>query len=36
MTFTGRVVAGTLLVLVVSVVVLLWTADFALRRDLEG
>lgn len=36
MTFTGRVVAGTVLVLVVSVVVLLWTADFALRRDLEG
>ena len=36
MTFTGRVVAGTLLVLVVSVAVLLWTADFALRRDLEG
>jgi len=35
-TFTGRVVAGTVLVLVVSVVVLLWTADFALRRDLEG
>lgn len=36
MTFTGRVIAGTLLVLVVSVVVLLWTADIALRRDLEG
>lgn len=36
MTFTGRVIAGTLLVLVVSVVVLLWTADLALRRDLEG
>ncbi|HEX5003786.1 MAG TPA: ATP-binding protein [Gemmatimonadales bacterium] len=36
MTFTGRVVTGTLLVLVVSVAVLLWTADVALRRDLEG
>ena len=36
MTFTGRVISGTLLVLVVSVVVLLWTADLALRRDLEG
>lgn len=36
MTFTGRVVAGTLLVLVVSVMVLLWTADVALRRDLES
>jgi signal transduction histidine kinase len=35
-TFTGRVIAGTLLVLVVSVMVLLWTADVALRRDLEG
>ena len=35
MTFAGRVVAGTLLVLVVSVLVLLWTADVALRRDLE-
>jgi len=33
--FTGRIVSGTLLVLVVSVVVLLWTADVALRRDLE-
>ncbi len=35
MTFTGRVIAGSLLVLVTSVVVLLWTADVALRRDLE-
>jgi len=35
-TFTGRVITGTLLVLVVSVVVLSWTADLALRRDLEG
>jgi signal transduction histidine kinase len=35
-TFAGRVVAGTLLVLVVSVLVLLWTADVALRRDLES
>lgn len=35
MTFAGRVVAGTVLVLVVSVLVLLWTADVALRRDLE-
>jgi len=35
-TFTGRVVTGTVLVLVVSVLVLLWTADVALRRDLEG
>jgi two-component system phosphate regulon sensor histidine kinase PhoR len=35
-TFTGRVVTGTLLVLVMSVLVLLWTADLALRRDLEG
>jgi two-component system, OmpR family, phosphate regulon sensor histidine kinase PhoR len=35
MSFTGRVIWGTLLVLVVSVVVLLWTADVALRRDLE-
>jgi len=34
-TFTGRVIAGTLFVLVVSVLVLLWTADVALRRDLE-
>jgi len=33
--FTSRIVSGTLLVLVVSVVVLLWTADVALRRDLE-
>jgi len=33
--FTGRVISGTLLVLVISVVVLLWTADVALRRDLE-
>jgi two-component system phosphate regulon sensor histidine kinase PhoR len=29
-------VTGTLFVLVVSVLVLLWTADVALRRDLEG
>jgi two-component system phosphate regulon sensor histidine kinase PhoR len=36
MTFTGRVVTGTLSVLLASVVVLLWTADVALRRDLEG
>ncbi len=36
MSFTGRVIWGTLLVLVVSVVVLLWTADVALRRDLEA
>ena len=36
MTFAGRVVAGTLLVLVVSVLVLLWIADVALRRDLES
>ena len=36
MSFTGRVISGTLLVLVLSVVVLLWTADVALRRDLEG
>jgi two-component system phosphate regulon sensor histidine kinase PhoR len=35
-TFTGRVIMGTLLVLVVSVIVLLWTADVALRGDLEG
>ncbi len=35
MTFTGRVISGTLFVLVVSVLVLLWTADVALRRDLE-
>ena len=36
MTFAGRVVTGTLAVLVVSVLVLLWTADLALRHDLEG
>ncbi len=36
MTFTGRVVGGILLVLVLSVTVLLWTADVALRRDLES
>ncbi len=36
MTFAGRVVAGTCIVLVVSVMVLLWTADVALRRDLES
>jgi signal transduction histidine kinase len=36
MNFTGRVISGTLLVLVVSVIVLLWTADVALRRDLEN
>ena len=35
MTFTGRVVAGIVFVLVTSVLVLLWTADVALRRDLE-
>jgi len=35
-TFTGRVVAGTIVVLVTSVIVLLWIADVALRRDLEG
>ena len=34
--FTGRVISGTVLVLVVSVIVLLWTADVALRRDLEA
>lgn len=36
MTFAGRVVGGILLVLVISVTVLLWTADVALRRDLEA
>jgi two-component system phosphate regulon sensor histidine kinase PhoR len=33
--FAGRLVVGTLLVLLVTVTVLVWTAEVALRRDLE-
>ncbi|MEO8633863.1 MAG: ATP-binding protein [Gemmatimonadales bacterium] len=36
MTFAGRLVIGTLLVIVVTILVLVWTAEAALRRDLEG
>lgn len=36
MTFAGRLVLGTLLVIVVTIIVLVWTAEAALRRDLEG
>lgn len=36
MTFTGRVVAGMLAVLLVTVGMLLWAADTSLRRELEG
>ncbi len=36
MTFAGRLVMGTLLVIVVTIIVLVWTAEAALRRDLEG
>ena len=36
MNFATRLVAGTLLVLVLTVAVLLWTAERSLRRDLES
>ncbi|HEY7681670.1 MAG TPA: hypothetical protein VH879_03410, partial [Gemmatimonadales bacterium] len=36
MTFAGRLVAGTIVVIIVAILVLLAGADFALRRDLEG
>ena len=36
MMFAGRLVLGTLLVIVVTIVVLVWTAEAALRHDLEG
>ena len=36
MTFAGRLVLGTLLAIVVTIIVLVWTAESALRRDLEG
>jgi len=35
MTFAGRLVLGTLLVIVVTIIVLVWTAEAVLRRDLE-
>jgi two-component system phosphate regulon sensor histidine kinase PhoR len=34
--FASRLVAGTVLVLVLAVAVLLWSAERSLRRDLEG
>ena len=36
MRFAGRLVAGTILVLLVTVTVLVWTAEVSLRRDLES
>ena len=36
MTFATRLVAGTVLVLVAAVAVLLWAAERSLRRDLVG
>ena len=36
MSFAARLVLGTILVLVLTVGVLLWTAERSLRRDLEG
>lgn len=36
MRFAGRLVVGTVLVLLVSVTVLVWTAEVSLRRDLES
>ncbi|MBA2457729.1 MAG: PAS domain-containing protein [Gemmatimonadales bacterium] len=36
MTFAGRLVTGTILVLVLTVAVLLWSAERSLRRDLES
>ena len=36
MTFATRLVAGTLLVLVTAVAVLLWAAERSLRHDLVG
>jgi two-component system, OmpR family, phosphate regulon sensor histidine kinase PhoR len=36
MKFTGRLVTGTLLVLLITVLVLVWTAEISLRRDLEN
>ncbi|HEX6104289.1 MAG TPA: ATP-binding protein [Gemmatimonadales bacterium] len=36
MNFAARLVVGTILVLVVTIGVLLWTAERSLRRDLEG
>ena len=35
MKFASRLVAGTVLVLVVTMIVLVWAADHALRKDLE-
>jgi two-component system phosphate regulon sensor histidine kinase PhoR len=34
--FAGRLVAGTILVLLVTVIVLVWTAEVSLRRHLES
>ena len=36
MNFAARLVLGTILVLVLTVAVLLWSAERSLRRDLEG
>ena len=36
MTFAGRLVLGTLLIIVVTIIVLVWSAEAALRRELEG
>jgi signal transduction histidine kinase len=36
MTFAGRLVAGTIVVIIIAILVLLAGADIALRRDLEG
>jgi signal transduction histidine kinase len=36
MKFAGRLIAGTVLVLLVTVAVLVWTAEVSLRQDLES
>ena len=36
MTFAKRLVAGTLLVLILAMTVLVWSAERSLRRDMEG
>jgi two-component system phosphate regulon sensor histidine kinase PhoR len=36
MKFAGRLVVGTVLILLVTVLVLVWTAEVSLRRDLEN
>ncbi|MGI9041012.1 MAG: ATP-binding protein [Gemmatimonadales bacterium] len=36
MTFAARLVVGTVLVLILAISVLLWTAERSLRQDLEG